>query len=93
MPTKVNPCEAHRDHYVSLRYGMTVEEMLIAIPKLTNREQLLLLEALSRALRTNLETQATQGSAEQLLGIIPTGSDLSDEDIDRIRFEHLADEA
>ncbi|MBX0331250.1 hypothetical protein K2Z83_26735 [Oscillochloris sp. ZM17-4] len=68
---------------------MTVEEMLVTIPKLTTHEQLLLLEAVSRALRTNLETHATQGSAEQLLGIIPTDSDLSDDDIDRIRFEHL----
>jgi hypothetical protein len=89
MSIETDSWEAHRGRYVALRYAMTVEEMLITIPKLTTREQLLLLEALSRALRTNLETQATQGSAEQLLGIIPTGSELSDEDIDRIRFEHL----
>lgn len=68
---------------------MTIDEMLIEIPKLTTREQLLLLEALSRALRTNLETHALPGSAEQLLGIITPGSDLSDDDLDRIRFDHV----
>lgn len=68
---------------------MTIEEMLIKIPQLTTREQLLLLEALSRALRSNLETHTTHGSAERLLGSIRTERDLSDEDLDRIRFEHL----
>ncbi|WP_129629667.1 hypothetical protein [Candidatus Oscillochloris fontis] len=35
---------------------MTIEDILIRIPRLTTREQLLLLEAVSRALRTDMET-------------------------------------
>lgn len=68
---------------------MTIEEMLIKIPQLTTREQLLILEALSRALRNDLAIHDTRGSAERLLGIITTDSELTDEHIDRIRFEHL----
>lgn len=49
----------------------------------------MLLEALSRALRTEIEHSDTQGSAERLLGIIKTDVDVTDDDLDRIRFEQL----
>lgn len=68
---------------------MTLSEMLTSIPELTTRERLVLLEALSRSLRADLEAQKTPGSAERLLGSIKTDTELSDEDIDRIRFEQL----
>jgi hypothetical protein len=68
---------------------LILEEILIKIPQLTSREQLLILEAVSRALRTDLETRDTRGSAERLLGVIKAAGDLTDEDLDRIRFEHL----
>ncbi len=68
---------------------MILEDILTTIPKLTTREQLLLLEALSRALRTELETPTPHGSAERLLGIIPMASDVTDEEVDRIRVEAL----
>jgi hypothetical protein len=68
---------------------VTLEDILIKIPQLTTREQLLLLEAVSRALRTDLEPRDTRGSADRLLGVITNAGNLTDEDIDRIRFEHL----
>lgn len=68
---------------------MTLEEILIQIPNLTTREQLLLLEAVSRALRTDLEAYDARGSADRLLGVITTAGDVTDEDVDRIRFESL----
>jgi hypothetical protein len=68
---------------------MVLDEILTKIPQLTTREQLLLLEAVSRALRNDIETHDTRGSAERLMGIIKTDGDLTDEDIDRMRFEHL----
>ncbi len=68
---------------------MTLQEMLTEIPRLTTREQLLLLEAVSRSLREDLDVHDTQGSAERLLGIIKTGEELTDEDVERIRFEQL----
>lgn len=43
---------------------MTVEEMLITIPKLTTREQLLLLEAVSRALRNDIAAHGRERSGE-----------------------------
>lgn len=68
---------------------MTLQEMLIEIPKLTTREHLLLLEAVSRSLREDLDAHTMQGSAERLLGIIKTDEELTDEDVQRIRFEQL----
>jgi len=68
---------------------MTLQEMLTEIPRLTTREQLLLLEAVSRSLREDLDAHDTQGSAERLLGIIKTDEELTDEDVERIRFEQL----
>ncbi len=50
---------------------MILEDILINIPRLTTREQLLLLEAISRALRSDIETYATSRSA------IPIEHDLS----------------
>lgn len=68
---------------------MTLQEILREIPQLTTSEQLVLLEALSRALREDLDVHDIQGSAERLLGIIKTAEELTDEDIDRIRFEAM----
>ena len=68
---------------------MTLSEILTKIPELTTREQLVLLEALSRALRVEMEPGTNQGSAERLLGIIKTDVDVTDDDLDRIRFEQL----
>jgi hypothetical protein len=68
---------------------MTLSEILTKIPELTTREQRVLLEAVSRALRVEMQLGATQGSAERLLGIIKTDVDVTDDDLDRIRFEHL----
>ncbi|PDV96793.1 hypothetical protein [Candidatus Chloroploca asiatica] len=68
---------------------MTLQEMLREIPRLTTREQLLLLEAVSRSLRADLDAYDMQGSAERLLGMIKTDEELTDEDVERIRFEHL----
>jgi hypothetical protein len=60
---------------------MTLTEILTKIPELTTREQLALLEAVSRALRAE--------SAERLLGVIRTDTELTDDDLDHIRFEQL----
>jgi hypothetical protein len=68
---------------------MVLEEIIMKIPQLTTRERLLLLEKLSRSLITDFETRDTHGSAERLLGIIPNAGDLTDEEIERIRFEQI----
>jgi hypothetical protein len=68
---------------------MSLTEMLTKIPELTTQERFLLLEALSRALRAELEPHTPSGSAGRLLGIMATDSDLTDEDLDQIRFEQL----
>lgn len=68
---------------------MILEDILTTIPKLTTREQLLLLEALTRALRTELETPTFPGSAERLLGIIPMASDVTDDELARIHTEAI----
>jgi hypothetical protein len=68
---------------------MTLQEMLTKIPQLTARERLVLLDAVSRSLSEVLDTHDMRGSAERLLGIIKTDQELTDEDIERIRFEHL----
>ncbi|RRR76275.1 MAG: hypothetical protein EI684_03305 [Candidatus Viridilinea halotolerans] len=73
---------------------MTLQEMLIEIPKLTMQEQLLLLESLSHALNTNTSQSApiTQQSSlvEKLYGAFnPTKVILTDEDVDRMRFEAI----
>ncbi len=44
---------------------MTLSEMITKLPELTTREQLLLLEALSRALRTDLESPSPAERAER----------------------------
>jgi hypothetical protein len=66
---------------------MTLHEMLTKIPELTPQEQWLLLEALSRALRTTPTAQP--GSAERLLGILAGGRELSDADLDDLRLAQL----
>nr|WP_044200425.1 hypothetical protein [Oscillochloris trichoides] len=45
---------------------MILEDILIKIPRLTTREQLLLLEAISRALRSDIETYATSTTKHDL---------------------------
>lgn len=68
---------------------MTLQEILSEIPQLTTHDQLVLLEALSRSLNERFAHRDARGSAERLLGIIKTDRELTDEDIDRIRFESL----
>jgi len=69
---------------------MTYQEMLVQIPRLSTREQLQLLELLSRSLREALTPPAApSSSAERLLGIIKTDTELTDAEIDQIRYEHL----
>lgn len=68
---------------------MTLQEMLSEIPLLTTREQLLLLEAVSRSLNAGYAHSATSGSAERLLGSIKADRELTDEEIDQIRFDAI----
>lgn len=75
---------------------MTVQEILREIPRLTTREQLLVLQALSRALNTELPrpvppTAAAQTSiTDRLYGAFnPDRQSLSDDDIERIRAEAM----
>lgn len=75
---------------------MTVQEILREIPQLTTREQLMVLRAVSSALSVsavepNAPTSAEGESVvERLYGAFnPVGQELSDDDIDRIRFEAL----
>lgn len=68
---------------------MTLQEILTDIPRLTTREQLLLLEALCRSLHEDLDGSTTPRSAERLLGIIKTNETVNDEDVEHIRLEHV----
>ncbi|NNJ08751.1 hypothetical protein EKD04_000240 [Chloroflexales bacterium ZM16-3] len=77
---------------------MTLQEMLTEIPQLTTREQLVLLEVLSRSLnRAFTETSelpyvGNEITADRLYGAFnPVGKELSNEDIERIRFEAIMD--
>lgn len=70
---------------------MTLQEMLTEIPRLTPRERLLLLEALSRSLRQDLVLDADQrmereAVVERLFGVLrpatgqpPTDAELQDD--------------
>lgn len=75
---------------------MTVQEILRKIPQLSTREQLMVLQAVSTALSISTLEPSAPTSAERvsvvdrLYGAFnPTGQELTDEDIDRIRFEAL----
>ncbi|NJM05510.1 hypothetical protein HC891_03810 [Candidatus Gracilibacteria bacterium] len=73
---------------------MTLQEILIEIPRLTTREQLLLMEALSSSIRASLpqanpdETEGGEAIVARLLGAFnPAKQAFSDEDIAQMRYE------
>ncbi len=75
---------------------MTLQEMLIEIPRLTTREQLLLLDTLSRALNAEFSkidvspNTIHESAVDRLYGAFnPTHQELSNEEVDRIRFEAM----
>jgi hypothetical protein len=75
---------------------MTVQEILREIPRLTTREQLLVLQALSHALHAEFShTAPPSGEAQtaitdRLYGAFnPDRQSFSDEDIERIRAEAM----
>ncbi len=77
---------------------MTLHEILTEIPRLTPREQLVLLEVLSRSLREGLTPTGLHQRAERestvdtLFGAFnPTRQALSDADLDRIRYESIVE--
>jgi hypothetical protein len=75
---------------------MTLQEILNEIPQLSTREQLIVLHVLQKALHdaTGGEESAAEHPSvvDQLYGAFnPTGAEISDEVIDRIRFEALMD--
>jgi hypothetical protein len=73
---------------------MTLQEMLIEIPRLTTREQLLLLEALSSSIRASLpqsnpeRSEAGEAIVARLVGAFnPSNQAFSDEDIAHMPYE------
>lgn len=75
---------------------MTVQDILREIPRLTTREQLLVLQALSRALSAEFAhttppvDEAQPTVTDRLYGAFnPDRQSLSDEDIERIRAEAI----
>lgn len=69
---------------------MTYQEMLVQIPRLSTRERLLLLEAIGRSLREDLQEAPPTGSAERLLGIIPMANPPTDEELKEDYIEYLS---
>jgi hypothetical protein len=74
--------------------AMTLQEILNEIPQLSTREQLIVLHVLRKALHDSAggeePTAEHLSVVDQLYGAFnPTGAELSDEAIDRIRFEAL----
>lgn len=67
----------------------TIDHVLRLAQQLPQREQVRLIALIADGLTADLPVLPPEGSAERLLGIIPTPKELNDEDIVQIRHEHL----
>jgi hypothetical protein len=71
---------------------MTVQDIIAEIPRLTIEERLVVLDAITQSLRTSTahKERVRESLADRLYGAFKTeGPTLTDEDIDRIRYEVL----